>query len=101
MKKEIKEELEYIEDKDTCFWDIVNLFKYSPHVKNLQKIFPDEAQFRFIKALVKKLESAYDFHDEDDPEAHQGIRNKINELAEKLRNHRHDLSKQFSGKPEV
>ena len=101
MKKEVKETLEYIEDKDTYFWDVVSLFNNPADVKTLQKIFPDEAQFRFIKALVKSLESAYDFHDGDESEAHLDIRKEISELSEKLRHHRHDFSKQFSGKPEV
>lgn len=100
MKKDIKEELEYIEE-DSCFWDIVSLFNNPADVKVLRKIFPDEAQFRFIRGLVKKLESAYDFHAEDDPEAHLSIRKEVSELSEKLKNHRHDFSKQFCDKAEI
>lgn len=101
MEKVVKEELEYVEDEDTVFWDIVSLFDNKVDAAILKKIFPDEAQFCFMKALVKKLESAYDFHDGKDSESHLDIRGEIRKLKQKLQDHRHNFSERYSGKAEV
>jgi len=100
MKKDVKEELEYIEQEATL-WDIQNILKNKADLEIIKKIFPDEKQLRFLKSLVSCIIDALEYHDEDDPEAHQDIRGKINELSEKLQNHRHDVSKQFCGKAEM
>lgn len=98
---EKEETLKYIEKEDgATIWEINSMFDSQEDLKVFQSIFNDE-QIRFIKALINKLVFGLDeFHNSNDSDAHPDIREEIADLKEKYKNHRHDLNRTFSAKPE-
>lgn len=63
------------------------------------KIF-NEDQLGLLKIIVNHCVTALEFHSKKDDEAHPDLREKVENIDAKLRNHRHDTTKQYSAKPE-
>jgi hypothetical protein len=98
MDKETQEMMDYLTSKDRNLWDFQNLFNDEQESKVLLAMFP-EPFFTMLKVLINKIVAAYDFHDTFE-EAHNDFRQDVKGLEAKLRNHRHELNKNFSGKAE-
>jgi hypothetical protein len=112
MEKDIKELLEWLADKNgdvASIWGMSDVITEPNTKKNengfsdaetLHKIFTDE-QLSFIRILVSNVIKAFEFHNNDSlAEAHPEIKEELEKIDAKLRNHRHDTTKQFSAKPE-
>jgi ribosome biogenesis SPOUT family RNA methylase Rps3 len=104
MDKDVKDLLEWLADKagDVAnLWGMENVIvDGTPEDKTtLLKIFNVE-QLALITQLLKNVVAAIKWHNEEDSESHPEIRENIKSTDAKLRNHRHDLNKTFSAKPE-
>ena len=99
-EKQLKEMVEWLIDKDTNLWDIQDAFNNKDDFALFKEIF-GEVQAKFFKALLNKtIYALFTWHNEKDEESHQDIRNKVSKLDARLRNHRHDFSKTYTGKAE-
>jgi hypothetical protein len=109
MSENIKDILDWLEDKHgdvASIWgmdEVLNDTESKDAAKDqalLKTLFTEE-QLRFIKILVKNVIKAFEFHNTETlAEAHPDIRESIDKIDAKLRNHRHELDKTFSAKPE-
>ena len=112
MEKDVKELLEWLEDTQgdvASIWGMSDVITDPSIKKNdngfsdaetLRKIFTEE-QLAFVKILVNNIIKAIVFHNTESlAESHMDIRKDIEHLDAKLRNHRHDTTKQYSAKPE-
>ena len=104
MDKDVKELIEYLGDKESdgvSIWGMENAFVDPlPEFKeSLEKIFTEE-QLAIITQLIKNVVAALKFHDDEQDDSHEDLRDKIDNVEAKLRNHRHDTTKTFSAKPE-
>jgi len=102
MDKDIKDFLDWLEDEDSDsnIWELESLLGNKHDQKMLNKIFNNE-QLVLIKRIVKDVVWALDeWHNKKDEESHADIRQKINKLEARFRNHRHETTKKFSGKAE-
>jgi hypothetical protein len=97
-KTELEKEIEYLEDKETVWWDAISAFSNDTDGKVLREAFTPE-QYRIIKALFEKLGNAHDWHADEDEEPHPILRTEIKNLDERLRNHRHE-NRSFNSKPD-
>ncbi len=66
--------------------------------KTFLKIF-NEDQMELISIIVNFMVKALEFHDKYE-ESHEAFRKEVTSIDAKLRNHRHDTTKQYSAKPE-
>lgn len=99
-EKKRKETFEWLIDKDTNLWDIQDAFNNKDDFVLFKEIF-GETQAKFFKALLNKtIYAIFEWHNEKDEESHQDIRNLMRKMDARLRNHRHDHSKAFTGKAE-
>jgi hypothetical protein len=98
-KETLESEIQYLENKDVAWWDVISAFSNETDGKILGQAFTPE-QYRIIKALFTKLGKALDWHSDENDEPHEKIQEKIRILDAKLRNHRHELDKNFSSKAE-
>ncbi len=108
MDEKVKDLLEWFEDQNS---DVSTLWGLQETINNprddkvesdkatLLKIFNEE-QLCFIKILINDVVSALKFHSEDDDSVHPDMREQLKTSDAKLRNHRHELDKSFSAKPE-
>ena len=102
MDKDVKETLDFWQDKDTTssLWEWDSYFGNKIDRDTFEKIFTKE-QTIFLERLIKDMVWALDeWHNKDDEDSHKDIRNKLKKLAAQFRNHRHDTSKVFSGRAE-
>jgi predicted transcriptional regulator len=67
--------------------------------KELAKVFSPQ-QLDVLSAIVAKAVAAIEWHNGKDSDAHPNLEEKVNDLAAKFRNHRHETGKTFSAKPE-
>ena len=100
-EKELKDYLNWIVDPEACnLWDVEDAFDNKLDFETLKKIL-GEKQAIFMRGLIKHiLYSLFTWHNEKDEESHPDIRGKIDKLQAQFRNHRHDYSKNFTGKAE-
>lgn len=103
-EKKVKEVLDWLEDENG---EVATLWGMQQQLENpedkevkeaLLKIF-NEQQLRVLNILLKNVIGAYKFH-ETFEEAHMDIRDTVKNVDAKLRNHRHELDKNYSAKPE-
>ncbi len=104
MDKDVQDLLEWLADRGG---DVANLWGMENVVVNptpkdkatLLKIFNAE-QLALITQLLKNVVAALEWHNKEDSESHPEIRESIKSTDAKLRNHRHQLDKNFSAKAE-
>ena len=61
----------------------------------------NEAQIEVLLELVELVKFRLEeWHSRDDTESHKDIRNKLEKLEARFRNHRHETSRTFCGKAE-
>lgn len=105
MEKDVKELLDYLTDEKTegsTLWGMEDEIADPTDEASkaaMEKLFTPE-QLIFIHQLLKNVISALKFHDSKDSSPHEDLTNQIENIDAKLRNHRHDLNKQYSAKPE-
>lgn len=92
--------IEYFKEKDVNIWDINNFFDDQDSDYQLLKQVFSPQQLELLGILLHKGIDGLEFHNSKDSEAHQDIREKIEDLAAKFRNHRHETGKTYSAKPE-
>jgi len=93
-------ELEYLLDKSTIIYDAIEALDDKKALKELSKDIPEKTLL-LIRALLKKMVHQLDeWHDSDDEDCHSDIRQKIFELEDDFKRHRHDVSQVYSGKAE-
>jgi hypothetical protein len=86
------------EDSDFMIYECDALFDDYKDV--LETIFSPE-QVRVLKCLVREIVWWVDFHNNEDTEAHsKTIQSDMNKFKAQFRNHRHDNTKNYGGKPE-
>jgi hypothetical protein len=95
----LESEIEFIEREDISFFDVFSAITNDTDGKILAKAFTSE-QYSIIKAIVKAISDAYEFHDGKESESHPDLREAISKVEAKLRNHRHETGKSFSAKAE-
>lgn len=99
-EKKKKETFEWLINKDTNLWDIQDAFNNKLDFVLFKEIF-GEVQAKFFRALLNKfIYALFKWHGKDDEESHQDIRSQLKKMDARLRNHRHDYSKAFTGKAE-
>lgn len=104
MDKDVKENLEMLEDHDG---DMANLWEFAEFIKTeneedkktLLKIFNEE-QLKFLKIFAENVVNALEFHTNEDDSTHPDIREKLTNVDGKLRNHRHNLDQTYSANAE-
>ncbi len=92
--------------KDLNEGDFANIWEMDTYLQSKNpedradflKIFNEE-QLELIGIIVNQVVKAMKWHDEYD-EAHADLRKEVNNVDAKLRNHRHDTTKQYSAKAE-
>ena len=102
MDKDVEDVLEFWKDKETDsnLWDLTAYFDSKIDRDTFEKIFTKEQAIflgRFLKNVIWAID---EWHNKKDEESHNDIRTKLNKTEARLRNHRHDTSKMFSGKAE-
>jgi hypothetical protein len=68
--------------------------------KLLEKAFPDPQQRIVLVALFDRVLDMLQYHTEEEEPHEEQLGEKIRNVDAKLRNHRHDTTKQYSAKPE-
>jgi hypothetical protein len=104
MDKDVKDLIEWLADEKG---DVANLWGMENTISEplpkdkatLLKIFNEE-QLAIIVQIVKNTVAALKFHDTEQDDSHNDLRENIEATNAKLRNHRHDTTKQYSSKPE-
>jgi tRNA U38,U39,U40 pseudouridine synthase TruA len=77
-----------------------DLVKFLKADTDFAKIFSKE-QREAIIAIIARIVSTHDFHAYTDEQPHsETIAKRVYDLEAKLRNHRHDMGKIFTAKPE-
>lgn len=106
QKQEIKDLLEWLEDKKggvASIWgmdEVLNNMEGKTDQASLRAIFSED-QLRFIRILVKNVVHAIEFHNSDSlAESHPDLREDISKIDAKMRNHRHNLDQTYSAKAE-
>lgn len=112
MEKDIKDMLEWLEDKNgdgSTLWGMNDLLTEPNTKKNdyngfsdaetLHKIFTEE-QLEFVRIIVNNVVKALAFHRDEDDGVHPFLKDKLDNTDAKLRNHRHNLDQTYSAKAE-
>ena len=101
LDKDLKEFLDHLEDKDSdlTIWEYEGCFGNKLDRKTIEKLFTPN-QVIFLERLISDIVAGMTFHDETDDGHYKDIREKLNKTEARLRNHRHDHSKNYSGKAE-
>lgn len=76
--------------------DLIEYLMNEKEDSGFDKLFTREQRIALL-ALFRKVMYAQEFHEFKDKNPHD---EQLSDLAAKLRNHRHDTSKQYSAKPE-
>lgn len=97
----LKGTIEYLTDKKgATIWDINSILEdKDAEYKELEKVFSPQ-QLEVLAAIVAKVVAGLEWHNGKDSEAHPNIEEKVDDLAAKFSNHRHETGKTFSAKPE-
>ena len=98
----LKGVMEYFADKKgATIWDIDTMLQNKDEdYKQLEKVFSPQ-QLEIVSSIVRKAVAGLDeFHNSKDSDAHPNLKDQIDDLAAKFRNHRHETGKTFSAKPE-
>lgn len=112
MDKDVKELLDWLEEKDgynSSLWGMKEVVVEPDSTTDaetpistadsLLKIFNAE-QLRFIQILINNVVNAIEFHNQKDDSVHPDLRETVNKIDAKLRNHRHNLDQTYSAKAE-
>ena len=99
-KKKLLEYLTNFNPKETLLniWGLEETFADPNEREILLTIFTKE-QLEVIHAIVFSTKQAIDFHDSFES-SHEKLRTKMTKNEARLRNHRHEMSKNYSGKAE-
>jgi hypothetical protein len=108
MDKDVKDILDWFQDKEgdgSNLWEMSSFFeglneKYNADDKTaMLKVFNEE-QLAVVTQILKNVVHALEFHGTEDDGTHPDLREQIKKVDAKLRNHRHELNKNFSAKAE-
>jgi hypothetical protein len=100
-QKEVEAKIRAFLPEDAYSKEEIIAYLIEDDEKLLEKAFPEPQQRIVIVALFNRVLDMLQYHTEEEEDPHEkeiGVR--LDNLDAKLRNHRHDTTKQYSAKPE-
>ena len=99
-EKNLKVDIAAFLPEDAYSDDLITFLLDGGEAGSFAKLFTKEQRIALI-AIIQRIVQSQDFHQYKDERPHEESLGKIISTNEaKLRNHRHDLNKTFSAKPE-